>query len=111
MSTGEGKDPGEPDLDEVAPAEIDEATADVEPFDRLVQRSRRLPESRVRAVLEALLLVADRPVSVEQLHQATGIERPRLTEALAELARQTAERAGGIALAEVAGGWQLRTDP
>jgi segregation and condensation protein B len=111
VSTGEGKDDGEPDLDEVAPAEIDEATADVEPFDRLVQRSRRLPESRVRAVLEALLLVADRPVSVEQLHQATGIERPRLSEALAELARQTGERDGGIALTEVAGGWQLRTDP
>ena len=109
--TGAGGDGGEPDLEEMAPAEIDEATADVEPFDRLVQRSRRLPESRVRAVLEALLFVADRPASVEQLHQATGIERPRLAEGLAELARRTAEREGGVTLAEVAGGWQLRTDP
>jgi segregation and condensation protein B len=102
---------GEPELEEVAPAEIDEAPAELEPFDRLVQRSRRLPEARVRAILEALLLVSDRPVSVEQLHEATGIDRPRLMEGLSDLARQFAERQGGLALVEVAGGWQLRTEP
>jgi segregation and condensation protein B len=102
---------GEPELDDIAPAEIDESAAELEPFDKLVQRSRRLPESRVRGILEAVLLVADRPVSLEQLHEATGIERPRLTEALGELAQYLAQRAGGMVLAEVAGGWQLRTDP
>src|SRR5208283_2823859 len=85
--------------------------AELEPFDKLVHRSRRLPESRVRAVLEALLLVSDRPVSVEQLHEATGIDRPRLTQGLGDLSREMGERAGGIALVEVAGGWQLRTHP
>jgi segregation and condensation protein B len=102
---------GEPELEDIAPAEIDESSVDLEPFDKLVQRARRLPERRVRAVLEALLLVTDRPVSVEQLHEATGIERPRLTEALGDIARQLAEREGGLVLVEVAGGWQLRTDP
>jgi segregation and condensation protein B len=102
---------GEPELEEVAPAEIDEAPPELESFDRLVQRGRRLPEARVRAILEALLLVSDRPVSVEQLHEATGIDRPRLQEGLAELARQFAEHQGGLVLAEVAGGWQLRTEP
>ena len=102
---------GEPELEDIAPAEIDESTAELESFDKLVHRSRRLPESRVRAILEALLLVADRPVSVEQFHEATGIDRPRLTEALADVARHASERAGGLVLVEVAGGWQLRTDP
>jgi segregation and condensation protein B len=102
---------GEPELEDIAPADIDESAVELEPFDKLVQRSRRLTERRVRAVLEALLLVSDRPVSVEQLHEATGIERPRLTEALGEVARQLAEREGGLVLVEVAGGWQLRTDP
>ncbi|HXX32488.1 MAG TPA: SMC-Scp complex subunit ScpB [Myxococcaceae bacterium] len=113
MSTGEGPDDpgsGEPDLDD-APADIDEAPAELEPFDGLVQRSRRLPEARVRGVLEALLLVADRPVDLEQLHLATGIERPRLAAAMADLTRRLAETPdGGVVLAEVAGGWQLRTD-
>jgi segregation and condensation protein B len=102
---------GEPELEDIAPAEIDESAVDLESFDKLVQRSRRLPERRVRALLEALLLVTDRPVSVEQLHEATGIERPRLSEALADVARQLVEREAGLVLVEVAGGWQLRTDP
>jgi segregation and condensation protein B len=103
--------PGEPELDDVAPAEIDESTVDLEPFDKLVQRSRRLPDARVSALLESLLLVADKPVSVEQLHEATGIDRPRLTEGLSGLAQGMAERSGGVVLVEVAGGWQLRTHP
>ncbi len=101
---------GEPELEDIAPAEIDESTVELEPFDKLVLRSRRLSEARVRAILEALLLVADRPVSVEQLHEATGIERPRLAEALADVTRQMSQREGGLVLVEVAGGWQLRTD-
>ena len=102
---------GEAELEDIAPADIDESTVELEPFDKLVHRSRRLPESRVRAILEALLLVSDRPASVEQLHEATGIDRPRLQQALLELSQGMAERAGGLTLVEVAGGWQLRTHP
>jgi segregation and condensation protein B len=102
---------GEPELEDIAPAEIDESSVELEPFDKLVLRSRRLPDSRVQVILESLLLVADRPVSVEQLHEATGLDRPRLTEGLVELAAKTAARAGGLTLVEVAGGWQLRTEP
>ena len=103
--------PGEPEMEEIAPAEIDEAPADIEPFDRLVQRSRRLTDARVRAILEALLLVSDRPVSEEQLHETTGLDRPRLQEGLRDLGRLITERASGVVLVEVAGGWQLRTHP
>ncbi len=102
---------GEPELEDIAPAEIDESEVELEPFDRLVQRSRRLSDSRLRVILEALLLVADRPVSLEQLHEATGFDRPRLTEGLRDVSRRSAEQAGGLVLVEVAGGWQLRTDP
>jgi segregation and condensation protein B len=101
---------GEPELEDIAPADIDESAAEVEPFDKLVQRSRRLSDARVGVILEALLLVADRPVSVEQLHEATGIDRPRLTEGLQGLATSITSRAGGVSLVEVAGGWQLRTE-
>lgn len=102
---------GEPELEDIAPAEIDESAVELEPFDRLVQRSRRLPDSRLRTILEALLLVADRPVSLEQLFEATGFDRPRLKDGLLSLSSRMAEAAGGVTLVEVAGGWQLRTDP
>jgi segregation and condensation protein B len=102
---------GDMELEDVAPAEIDESAVELEPFDKLVARSRRLPDARLRAILEALLLVADRPVSLEQLFEATGFDRPRLTEGLRHLTLRLQEAEGGVTLVEVAGGWQLRTDP
>jgi segregation and condensation protein B len=102
---------GEPELEDIAPAEIDESAVELEPFDKLVQRSRRLPDSRISSILEALLLVADRPVSIEQFHEVTGIDRPRLSERLENLSQRMADGVGGVVLAEVAGGWQLRTHP
>jgi segregation and condensation protein B len=62
-------------------------------------------------VLESLLFVADKPLSVDQLFEATGIDRGRITEALGKLAGQRRDGISGIVLHEVAGGWQFRTDP
>jgi segregation and condensation protein B len=104
---------GEEELAEVAPAEIDEKAGEEPetPFDKLVQRSKRLSPERVRTVVQSLLFVADRPLSLEQLHEATGIERERIGEALEKLAGIHREGVNGIVLQEVGGGWQLRTDP
>lgn len=99
------------ELEDVEAADIDERPAELEPFDRLMQRSRRMPAERVKAVVESLLFVTDKPLSVDQLHEATGIERPRLLEALGGLAGEREEAQGGTLLVEVAGGWQLRTHP
>jgi len=103
--------PADAELEDVQPAEIDEQPVEFEPFERLVQRARRLSPERVRTVVESLLLVTDKPVAMDQLHEATGIERGRLEAALQELAGIHREGLSGIVLAEVAGGWQLRTDP
>ena len=102
---------GSSELEDVEAADIDERPAELEPFDRVVQRSRRLSPERVKAVVESLLFVTDKPVSVDQLHDATGLERPRLLEALTALAREREEAQGGTLLVEVAGGWQIRTHP
>jgi segregation and condensation protein B len=103
---------GDAELDEVDAADIDEREPDLETsFERLVQKSRRLSPERVRTVLESLLFVADRPLSVDELHQATGLEREVIGSALDRLAGQLREGVSGIVLHQVAGGWQLRTDP
>lgn len=107
--------PGEPELEDVDAADIDQAGdergADFEPFDRLVVRSRRLSPEKVQAVLESILFVAERPLSVDQLWESTGIERETVARGLEALTRTHHEGAGGMVLYEVASGWQLRTDP
>jgi len=88
--------PADAELEDVEPAEIDEQPPEFEPFERLAQRSRRLPAERVRTVVESLLFVTD---------------KPRLEEALAQLGEIHRDEVSGIVLTEVAGGWQFRTEP
>jgi segregation and condensation protein B len=103
--------PADAELEDVEPAEIDEQPVEFEPFERLAQRARRLSAERVRTVVESLLFVTDKPVTMDQLHEATGIERARLEAALEQLGGTHREGVSGVVLTEVAGGWQLRTDP
>ena len=103
--------PADAELEDVEPAEIDEQPLEFEPFERLSQRSRRLPAERVRTVVESLLFVTDKPVTLDQLHEATGVDKPRLEEALAQLGEIHRDGVSGIVLTEVAGGWQFRTEP
>ena len=102
--------PADAELEDVEAADIDEQPPELEPFERLAQRARRLPSERVRTVVEALLFVTDKPVTLDQLYEATGIERPRLEAALGELGGVHRDGVSGMVLTEVAGGWQLRTD-
>lgn len=101
---------GDAELEEVEPADIDERPLEFEPFDRLVQKSRRLSAEQIRTIVESLLFVTDRPVTLEQLQEASGVDRPLLLAALQALGEIHREEASGIVLAEVAGGWQLRTE-
>jgi segregation and condensation protein B len=68
-----------------------------------------LPDPGLRMSLEAVLLVADEPVPVSVLADATRQPAQEVTAALGELAAAyTAERRG-FDLREVAGGWRLYT--
>ncbi len=102
----------DPALDEVEPAPIEVADAErEEPFERLAAASRRLSPERARAVVESLLFLAEKPLAVEELRSATGIERIRIEKALDELSGHYREGVSGVVLHEVAGGWQLRSAP
>jgi segregation and condensation protein B len=106
---------GDPALEEVESAQIDvpedRQEEKEEPFEKLAAEARRLGEGRVRTVLETLLFLAERPLSVEELRQATGLEPERIARALDQLSGQYREGLSGVVLHEVAGGWQLRTSP
>jgi len=65
---------------------------------------------RLRAIIESLLFVSERPLTVEVLKSLLGLRKADpVREALASLAEASAGR--GIVVHEVAGGWQLRTHP
>ncbi|HEX4620413.1 MAG TPA: SMC-Scp complex subunit ScpB, partial [Myxococcaceae bacterium] len=98
------------ELEEVEAANIDEPESAQVP-EKAPVRGRRLSAERARTVVESLLLVADRPLSIDQLQQTTGLARDVLTRALEQISGAFREGVSGIVLHEVAGGWQLRTDP
>jgi len=80
-------------------------------FEKLQQKSRKLSPERVRTVIQSLLFVSDRPLTVDQLYEATAIDRERIQEALEKTTGELRDGISGIVLHEVGGAWQLRTDP
>ncbi|MEN9797960.1 MAG: SMC-Scp complex subunit ScpB [Pseudomonadota bacterium] len=97
---------------DAATIEVDDAEPDLaSAFEKLVTRSRKLTDEQARNVVQSVLFVAAEPQSVDQLFEATGIDRDRLRGALEKLQGKLREGVSGIVLHEVGGGWQLRTAP
>ncbi len=111
LQSAEEAKQGDPALEDVESAQIDVAEEKEEPFEKLAGEARRLGEGRVRTVLESLLFLAERPLTAEELRQATGIDLERIARGLDQLSGQYRDGLSGIVLHEVAGGWQLRTSP
>jgi segregation and condensation protein B len=101
----------DPALDEVEPADIDVADDKEEPFEKLAAAAKRLSADRVRTVVETLLFLSERPLTVEEIRLASGVEAERIEKALDKLTGHYREGVCGIVLHEVAGGWQLRSSP
>jgi segregation and condensation protein B len=77
-----------------------------------VERPLRLvtanPLDQLARTLEALLVVASAPLSVEELVAAADDDRERVETALGLLAERYREGRSGIVLEAVAGGWAFR---
>jgi segregation and condensation protein B len=63
------------------------------------------------ALIEALLLVSSRPVTLSALVSATALSESEARAAISELERRYSPATSGIVLREVAGGFQLATNP
>ncbi|MDQ3262901.1 MAG: SMC-Scp complex subunit ScpB [Myxococcota bacterium] len=104
--------PADAELDDVDAADIDEREPDLEtPFEKLVQKSKKLSPERIQTVIQSLLFLSDKALTLDQLFEATGIDRPLIQTALEKTGGQLREGISGIVLHEVASGWQFRTDP
>jgi segregation and condensation protein B len=77
-----------------------------------VERTLRLisanPADRLARTIEALLVVASAPLSVEELAAAAGDDAERVETALGLLEERFREGRSGIVLERVAGGWGFR---
>jgi segregation and condensation protein B len=64
-----------------------------------------------RRALEAILFLADEPLSTTVLAQAVEMGRREVESLLQNVAADHVSRGSGIVLVEVAGGWRLMTHP
>lgn len=63
------------------------------------------------AIIEALIYVADEPLSAKSIAEVLKEEQSVIEEAISGLAAEFNGRASGLHLREVAGGWQFATRP
>jgi segregation and condensation protein B len=72
----------------------------------------RLPETQAKQIIEALLFVSPTPISVEQIQAVLEDLDPKEIRTLVEALRQDYQAHGhSFGITEVAGGFQLTTDP
>ncbi len=64
-----------------------------------------------QGIIEALIYVADEPLSVRSIAEVLGEDQSVVEEAVAGLADEFNRRGGGLQLREIAGGWQFATRP
>jgi segregation and condensation protein B len=61
------------------------------------------------AVVEALIFVADEPITTKLLAEVLEEDRDSIEAAVAELQKEYEGREGGLQIREIAGGWQIAT--
>lgn len=71
-----------------------------------------MDRSELKPTLEALIFVADEPISLKQIKEVLTEEDPKeLAAALEELVTEFNERNSGLEIRELAGGWRISTRP
>jgi segregation and condensation protein B len=71
----------------------------------------RANEAGPEHLIEAVLLVSSGPISPPDLSSATGLSKEEMASALDNLSERYAPETSGIVLRNVAGGYQLSTNP
>ena len=77
-------------------------------MDRPLRLITASPVDQLARTVEALLVVASQPLTVEELCEAAADDRERVETALGLLGERYREGRSGIVLEQVAGGWAFR---
>lgn len=82
-----------------------------EPDDGAIEGQREIGGAELKAIAEALIFVADEPISAKSIADVLKLERDAVETAIGDLAEEYEERNSGLQLREIAGGWQIATRP
>ena len=74
-----------------------------------IEGQREIGTTELRAIIEALIFVADEPLGVRAIADVVDVDRETVDGAIQDLVRDYESRPGGLQLREIAGGWQIET--
>jgi segregation and condensation protein B len=93
------------------------ATADndeievAEPADSEIVGERTISPAELKSITEALIFVADEPITAKIIADVVRVDRDVAEKAIAKLVKEYEGGKGGLQLREIAGGWQIATRP
>jgi len=70
-----------------------------------------MEDKEIKSIIEALLFISGEPINVDTLREILEIEKTRLDGLLRELESEYSLKNSGILIIEVAGGFQMVTNP
>ncbi len=73
--------------------------------------TREISDAELKAIAEALIFVADEPLSTKTIADVLKVGLDAVERAVSELVAEYDGRNGGLQLREIAGGWQIATRP
>lgn len=76
-----------------------------------IEGQREIGSAELKAIAEAIIFVADEPVSAKAIADVIKVERDVIDRALIELVAEYDDRNSGLQLREIAAGWQIATRP
>lgn len=79
--------------------------------DDAVEGHREIGAAELKSITEALIFVAEEPISAKTIAHVIEVEREAVETAITDLAEEYDQRNGALQLREIAGGWQIATRP
>jgi segregation and condensation protein B len=76
-----------------------------------IEGTREISDAELKSVAEALIFVADEPLSAKTIAEVLKVDLSAVEKAIGELVAECEARNGGLQLREIAGGWQIATRP
>lgn len=83
----------------------------IDSSDEEIESTREIGAAELKSIAEALIFVADEPISAKTIADVIKTDRETIENAIAELVEEYAARNGALQLREIAGGWQIATRP
>jgi segregation and condensation protein B len=83
----------------------------VEADDSEIVGERHISDAELKSITEALIFVAEEPISAKIIADVVKVDRERVEKAVARLVKEYEGGKSGLQLREIASGWQIATRP